>query len=216
MTIYIWGNASRYENYQRAVELAGDQVQFGGDPEGCAALLLPGGGDLEPWRYGQKNTASRGLEPERDAAELALMEYFTTLRRPVLGICRGLQTVNVFFGGTLQDVPATALLALLINWMDRRGIYKKENQLLFYLLCSVATGFVACVLVRFGVGVHLDKILIGCIMLTIPGISTTYAARDMLLGESITGLFRFLESLLIAASIAGGFLFSTLIAEGLL
>ena len=35
-------------------------------------------------------------------------------------------------------------------------------------------------------------------------------------GESITGLFRFLESLLIAASIAGGFLFSTLIAEGLL
>ncbi|MBC5748753.1 gamma-glutamyl-gamma-aminobutyrate hydrolase family protein [Dysosmobacter sp. NSJ-60] len=105
MTIYIWGNASRYENYQRAVELAGDQVQFGGDPEGCAALLLPGGGDLEPWRYGQKNTASRGLEPERDAAELALMEYFTTLRRPVLGICRGLQTVNVFFGGTLcQDI----------------------------------------------------------------------------------------------------------------
>ena len=101
MTIYIWGNASRYENYQRAVELAGDQVQFGGDPEDCAALLLPGGGDLEPWRYGQKNTASRGLEPERDAAELALMEYFTTLRRPVLGICRGLQTVNVFFGGTL-------------------------------------------------------------------------------------------------------------------
>lgn len=98
MTIYIWGNASRYENYQRAVELAGDQVQFGGDPEDCAALLLPGGGDLEPWRYGQKNTASRGLEPERDAAELALMEYFTTLRRPVLGICRGLQTVNVFFG----------------------------------------------------------------------------------------------------------------------
>ena len=94
MTIYIWGNASRYENYQRAVELAGDQVQFGGDPEGCAALLLPGGGDLEPWRYGQKNTASRGLEPERDAAELALMEYFTTLRRPVLGICRGLHRVR--------------------------------------------------------------------------------------------------------------------------
>ena len=57
MTIYIWGNASRYENYQRAVELAGDQVQFGGDPEDCAALLLPGGGDLEPWRY---NAAAPG------------------------------------------------------------------------------------------------------------------------------------------------------------
>ena len=122
---------------------------------------------------------------------------------------------TVFFGGTLADVPATALLACFINWMDRKGIYKKANQLLFYLLCSVATGFLGCLLVHFGAGVHLDKILIGSIMLTIPGIATTYAARDMLLGEHITGLFRFLDSLLIAASIAGGFLFSTLIAGAL-
>ena len=66
------------------------------------------------------------------------------------------------------------------------------------------TGFLGCILVRVGIGVHLDKILIGCIMLTIPGIPITYAMRDMLLGESITGLFRFVESLLIAASIAIG------------
>ena len=42
------------------------------------------------------------------------------------------------------------------------------------------------------------------------------AMRDMLLGESITGLFRFVESLLIAASIAGGFLLATVLAEGVL
>lgn len=110
---------------------------------------------------------------------------------------------TVFFGGKLADVPATIILACFINWMDRKGIYKKENQLLFYLVCSIVTGFLGCVLVRVGIGVHLDKILIGCIMLTIPGIPITYAMRDMLLGESITGLFRFVESLLIAASIAG-------------
>lgn len=123
---------------------------------------------------------------------------------------------TIFFGGSAADIPPTALLACLIHWMDSNGIYKKENQLLFYLLCSVMTGFVGCMLVHFGIGQNLDKILIGCIMLTIPGIPITYAARDMLLGESITGLFRFLESLLIAASIAGGFLFSTLIAGELL
>ncbi len=120
----------------------------------------------------------------------------------------------VFFGGSAADIPAAAILACLICWMDRRGFYKKANQLLFYLLCSMLTGFLGCVLVRMGVGVHLDKILIGCIMLTIPGISITYAMRDMLLGESITGLFRFIESLLIAATIAGGFLLSTVVAEG--
>lgn len=123
---------------------------------------------------------------------------------------------TVFFGGKLADVPATIILACFINWMDRKGIYKKENQLLFYLVCSIVTGFLGCVLVRVGIGVDLDKILIGCIMLTIPGIPITYAMRDMLLGESITGLFRFVESLLIAASIAGGFLLATVLAEGVL
>ncbi len=106
-TVYIWGEAARYENYRRAVEAAGGQALFGLETEPAVdALLLPGGGDLEPWRYGQENTASRGLDPERDAAELALLDRFTAAGKPVLGICRGLQTINVFFGGTLlQDIP---------------------------------------------------------------------------------------------------------------
>ena len=105
-TVYIWGEATRYENYRRAVEAAGGTVRFGGTPEGCDALLLPGGGDMEPWRYGQSNTASRGLEPERDTAELMLLERFTAAGKPVLGICRGIQVSNVFFVGTLcQDLP---------------------------------------------------------------------------------------------------------------
>lgn len=105
-TVYIRGEASRYENYRRAVEAAGGMIRFGGTPEGCSALLLPGGGDVEPWRYGRENTASRGLEPERDTAELMLLEQFNAAGKPVLGICRGIQVINVFFGGTLcQDLP---------------------------------------------------------------------------------------------------------------
>ncbi len=108
-TVYIWGDTERYGNYRRAVETAGGAVRFGGETEGCDALLLPGGGDMEPWRYGQENTASRGLEPERDAAELALLERFAAAGKPALGICRGAQVINVFFGGTLcQDLPGHA------------------------------------------------------------------------------------------------------------
>ena len=100
-TVYIWGSAERFANYRRAVEAAGGRVRFGGDPAGCDALLLPGGGDLEPWRYGQRNTASVGLESMRDAMELQLLQQFVLRKKPVLGICRGLQTINVYFGGTL-------------------------------------------------------------------------------------------------------------------
>ena len=105
-TIYVWGDPKRFQNYSRALMAVGGRVQFGGNSEGCDGLLLPGGGDMEPWRYGQENTASRGLEPERDRMERELLDTFLTAGKPILGICRGLQVMNVYFGGTLvQDIP---------------------------------------------------------------------------------------------------------------
>jgi len=114
-TVYIWGEPERFANYRRAVEEAGGRAVFGSGARGGEtlwdALILPGGGDLEPWRYGQENAASRGLEPERDEEELRLLADFTAAGKPVLGICRGLQTINVFFGGTLaQDIPGHSAL----------------------------------------------------------------------------------------------------------
>lgn len=109
-TVYIWGEPKRFVNYRRWVESAGGRAVFGDAGKSREmkwdALLLPGGGDLEPWRYGQENAASRNLEPERDEEEFALLQEHTAAGKPVLGICRGLQAINVFFGGTLlQEIP---------------------------------------------------------------------------------------------------------------
>lgn len=73
----------------------------------AAGVLLCGGPDLEPRRYGQTPRAEAGLTlmPELDAREWELLEGAHSARTPLLAICRGMQVVNVFLGGTLyQDV----------------------------------------------------------------------------------------------------------------
>ena len=72
------------------------------------ALLLIGGDDVEPGRYGEETLPECGpTEPERDRFEYALLDLAVKRRMPVFGICRGMQVINVYFGGTLyQDIPS--------------------------------------------------------------------------------------------------------------
>jgi putative glutamine amidotransferase len=71
-------------------------------------LVLTGGADIDPSRYGHDNTASTS-EPDRDSVEFALYRTALDDEIPVLGICRGFQLINVHAGGTLhQDVPSHA------------------------------------------------------------------------------------------------------------
>ena len=68
-------------------------------------LLFTGGADLEPSLYGQEPAGST-WESERDQLEIALLSAALDQRIPVVGVCRGLQLLNVVAGGTLhQDVP---------------------------------------------------------------------------------------------------------------
>src|SRR5262249_11083676 len=70
-------------------------------------LLLSGGGDVDPRYFGEEAVAECGVpEPERDEAELWLARWALERRLPILGICRGLQLLNIVLGGSLyQDLP---------------------------------------------------------------------------------------------------------------
>lgn len=76
--------------------------------DGCAGLLLSGGADIDPARYGAAPSPALGkVDPARDAFEFALLDAALARGIPVLAICRGLQLVNVASGGTLwQDLPS--------------------------------------------------------------------------------------------------------------
>ena len=63
-------------------------------------LLISGGADLHPERYGQPSRGSTTMEPDRDALEWEAWQA-AQARLPVLGLCRGLQAINAFSGGTL-------------------------------------------------------------------------------------------------------------------
>ncbi|AWW40486.1 glutamine amidotransferase [Streptomyces sp. AS58] len=108
--------------YPRLVQRAGGLAALlpPDDPERAAAVLAPldglviaGGPDVEPERYGAPRDPRTGPPaPERDAWELALIGAALAARKPLLGICRGMQLLNVALGGTLvQHVDGHAEVA---------------------------------------------------------------------------------------------------------
>lgn len=84
-------------------------------------LILAGGGDPDPLLYGEECLQGLGeITPERDEFEYIILEEFEKTKKPILGICRGLQLANVYYGGTLyQD----------IKYVDTNIQHKQKIQL---------------------------------------------------------------------------------------
>lgn len=110
--------ASVNRNYTRVIQRAGHvpfilpytdrPEQVRAMMERCDALLLTGGGeDVDPARYHTKlSPLTNDVSQERDLFEWLLLDEAVRQHKPILGICRGLQVINVYFGGTLyQDLP---------------------------------------------------------------------------------------------------------------
>ena len=92
------------KNYTAALESVGAEVTGGYCPVpdlSCGGLLLCGGEDVAPSLYGQENDGSEAPDPARDAAEAELFRAFAAAGKPILGICRGMQMVNILLGGDL-------------------------------------------------------------------------------------------------------------------
>ena len=121
----------------------------------------------------------------------------------------------VFFGGSVWDGLAAALFAvavcLLQEYLGRTELNTAAFNLVISLLIGLGVGLLAALLPAL----HVDKILIGDIMLLIPGLAMTNAIRNMLVGNTISGAVRLAESLIWAVALASGFMIALLIVSAL-
>lgn len=119
------------------------------------AVILHGGGDIDPARYGEEPAAEQlyGIVPEHDALEVAVLEAALERDRPVLAICRGAQLLNVVLGGSLvQDIGSEdhwhafhpvnldygSHVAVAMGTMRPEACHSVHHQALKSLGCGVA------------------------------------------------------------------------------
>lgn len=111
--IAIIGRSPYTINYEMAFSyfhVKADTILSVGALENYDALVLPGGGDITPAFYGQENINSQNIDTELDILQIQALDLFTKHEKPILGICKGLQLINIYFGGDLiQDLKTTSL-----------------------------------------------------------------------------------------------------------
>ena len=92
----------------RLMDIDRDETELAREVLDLDGLLLTGGGDVEPSRYGEEqHPQCRGVSTRRDRAEMAVIRAAVAADKPLLAICRGIQVLNVALGGSLyQDVPS--------------------------------------------------------------------------------------------------------------
>jgi putative glutamine amidotransferase len=121
------------QRYSRAVAAGGglpvmiplleDEDVLRGLYDRMDAVLIPGGVDLDPGTYGEAPLPTCGrLDPDRDRVELRFARWAIAEGKPLFGLCRGLQILNVALGGTLyQDIAAQRADALKHDYFPTAG-----------------------------------------------------------------------------------------------
>jgi putative glutamine amidotransferase len=150
-------DCGKYENYRRWIHAEEGvepvklsmHLQNAIETESCDGILFSGGEDLQPQLYGRPEYVEKyGLKeiiPARDRFEYEVLEKALAKGKPVLGICRGLQLINVFLGGTLiPDIPAILHSEGhgKKNGLDRTHQIRVERGTLLHSICGIDQGLV--------------------------------------------------------------------------
>ncbi|MDP4177606.1 MAG: threonine/serine exporter family protein [Bacillota bacterium] len=138
--------------------------------------------------------------------ELKKIDSYVSYNKKICVVCSSFVAASftLIYGGNISDF----IVSFFIGGIIQLTLYllKKLNSNIFFInvLGGIIASFFALLSVHFGLASHLDKIIIGSIMLLVPGIAITNAIRDSIAGDLLSGLSRGLEAFLIAIAIAIG------------
>lgn len=121
---------------------------------------------------------------------------------------------TLFFGGNRIESIVSLIVGAVVRFVVLLADKSAMNKIFAKFLCCFAATAMAFIAVRLGIIETVDMIVIGNIMTLIPGIGLTNALRDLFTGDSISGLLRSIEAVLIALAISAGYFLCAFIAGG--
>lgn len=172
-------------------------------------------GKLEKFNDLSRRCAVKPLSLDELEAELKTVnQNAVPLLKMYLGSAFAAGGFAVFFGGTVVDGILAALFGLFICFLQIKFTPICPNALFFNFVSAFTSGLLICLAGQTFPYLHADKIMIGDIMLLIPGIAITNATRDMLLGDTISGVMKMMQCLLLAGALACGFMLAISLIGG--
>lgn len=130
-----------------------------------------------------------------------------------IGSMLGAGGFALFFGGTILDGCAAALAGLVVAFINMHKA-KFMNQMVHTVISSFFGAVAGLLLVKLGLGQNADLVMIGTIMLLIPGLAFGNAVRDLLFGDTISGIIQIVQAILLAVMVAFGFAVAIMLLGG--
>ena len=182
-------------------------------------MILPDKTGTDLGRLETLNAAARHICD----APPPLEELPLCLKRPVarwswrelLGYLLGAGAFAIFFGGVFLDGVAAGAIGGVVYLMEQVRRVHQQNKIIYTVVACFLAGLLAQACVGIGFGVNLDLIMIGDIMLFIPGLVIVNGVREFFYADILTGLYRLVEALLIAGAIAAGYAVSLMMGGSL-
>ena len=176
---------------------------------------------LERFNALSRRICTEKMPPEEAIALIKKVKTENTVPSyvPLIGAIFASGAFAVFFGGNMVDAVIAAIVGVIITLIDNNRP-SFINKMASTVICSFVGGILSVVVsylaARIGLVGNVDMVMIGTIMLLIPGVSFGYAMRDLMFGDTISGALKTIQAILLAAMIALGYSLAILCVGGLL